>query len=243
MKSIVLCEGLTDCMFVQYYMRSVYGWIDSGKKAKIGFTRWNRILIKDLEQLIIGHNGGSSGLLSMLEDVFKSNYISQGNELYRKVVLITDRDEDTSEESMISQINDKILLNGGIVKSNLKNNEWIDIVFINSIGEKIIVSFLALVIPLQENGAIETVLLNSIAKKDIYDKEIIDNSKEFVDNSDCEERYLKRRRHKLKAWFNVYFSIRVPEDYYTERQKIFMDFPWEEHPHLRSVFSKLEFLN
>ena len=51
--------------------------------------------------------------------------------------------------------------------------------------------------------------------------------------------YMKRRRDKLKAWFNIYFSIRVPEDFYKERQHIFNSFPWEENAYINTVFSKL----
>ena len=50
---------------------------------------------------------------------------------------------------------------------------------------------------------------------------------------------MKRRRDKLKAWFNIYFSIRVPEDFYRERQHIFNSFPWEENAYINTVFSKL----
>ena len=94
-------------------------------------------------------------------------------------------------------------------------------------------------IPLSENGAIETVLLDSIAQKDDYDKVIINQSKMFVDNMDPEVRYMKRRRDKLKAWFNIYFSIRVPEDFYKERQRIFNNFPWEKNAYLNKVFCNL----
>lgn len=45
MKSIILCEGLTDCMFIQYYMRNVYNWMDDGSQS-LGFTKWNRKLNK-----------------------------------------------------------------------------------------------------------------------------------------------------------------------------------------------------
>lgn len=242
MKSIILCEGLTDCMFIQYYMRNVYNWMDDGSQS-LGFTKWNRKLKKGFNQLIIGHNGGCSGLLPMLDNVFQSNFLCKENELYCKVVFITDRDGDDSEANMIGQIKDNIASHHGTIKSDLKNNEWVDINFVNSIGENITVSFLILVIPLDECGAIETVLLNSIAEKDTYDSAIINNSKKFVSDADSEGRYLRKRRHKLKAWFNVFFSIRVPEDFYTERQKIFMQFPWEKNQQLKNIFEKLDCLS
>ena len=82
-------------------------------------------------------------------------------------------------------------------------------------------------------------LLDSSAQKDAYDKTIIDKSKSFVDEIDPKVLYMKRRRDKLKAWFNIYFSIRVPEDFYRERQHIFNSFPWEENAYINTIFSKL----
>lgn len=37
----------------------------------------------------------------------------------------------------------------------------------------------------------------------------------------------------------VEYSIRVPEDFYKERQHIFNSFPWEENAYINTVFSKL----
>ena len=184
MKSVILCEGLTDCLFIQYYLKTVHHWQDGNSRANIKFMRWNRILKKNENNVMIGHDGSCSRLIPMLENVLKSNWMG-------------------------------------------------------SIEEEFTVEFLLLVIPLSENGAIETVLLDSIAQKNAYDKTIVDKSKSFVDEIDPKVLYMKRRRDKLKAWFNVYFSIRVPEDFYKERQHIFNSFPWEENAYINTVFSKL----
>ena len=31
MKSIILCEGYTDCILLQYFLRKAYGWKDEGR--------------------------------------------------------------------------------------------------------------------------------------------------------------------------------------------------------------------
>ena len=102
---------------------------------------------------------------------------------------------------------------------------------------------LLLVVPLDTHGAIETVLLDSLSKNDEYDHYIVEKSKEFVRNVDYKNQYLKKRRHRVKAEFNVFFSIKVPEDYYTERQKIFMNFPWKDNQYIQQVFQKLNDLS
>lgn len=160
-------------------------------------------------------------------------------EVYRKIVIVTDRDDDYSESDILKELTQVIDGHNGKILDTLVNNEWCKVCFINSINEEFTIEFLLLVIPLSENGAIETVLLDSIAQKDDYDKVIVNQSKMFVDNMDPEVRYMKRRRDKLKAWFNIYFSIRVPEDFYKERQRIFNNFPWEENAYINKVFCKL----
>lgn len=239
MKSVILCEGLTDCLFIQYYLKTVHHWQDGNSRANIKFMRWNRILKKNENNVMIGHDGSCSRLIPMLENVLKSNWMGSLEEAYRKIVIVTDRDDDNSETYFLNEMNRLISEQHGKIVDTIVNNEWCKVSFINSIEEGFTVEFLLLVIPLSENGAIETVLLDSIAQKDAYDKTIIDKSKSFVDEIDPKVLYMKRHRDKLKAWFNIYFSIRVPEDFYKERQHIFNSFPWEENAYINTVFSKL----
>ena len=121
----------------------------------------------------------------------------------------------------------------------IKSNDWYEIEFNNILDEPIKMRLLLLIIPLNTQGTIETVLLGSIANSNDYDNQLVERSREFVKSIDNEHRYLKKRRHRVKAEFNVFFSIRVPEDYYTERQKIFMNFPWTESTYIKQVFQKL----
>ncbi|WP_370760115.1 hypothetical protein [Faecalibacillus intestinalis] len=96
MNSIIICEGLTDCLFIQYYMRNVYHWLDKAQ-GKNKIFRWCRELENKENSLLLGHNGGSSKLCSTFENVLKSNYYGQTEEQYYNVVIMTDRDDDQSE--------------------------------------------------------------------------------------------------------------------------------------------------
>lgn len=73
MKSVILCEGLTDCLFLQYYLRTAHHWQDENSRSNIKFMRWNRILKKNENNVMIGHDGSCSRLIPMLESVLKSN--------------------------------------------------------------------------------------------------------------------------------------------------------------------------
>ena len=212
MNSIIICEGLTDCLFIQYYMRNVCHWSDkSQRKNKI--FKWCRELMNDSNSLLLGHNGGSSRLCEAFESVIINDLMFIMNQY--KVININE----------------------------IKSNEWCTLELSNNLGEIIKIKLLLLVVPLDTHGAIETVLLDSLSKNDEYDHHIVEKSKEFVRNVDYKNQYLKKRRHRVKAEFNVFFSIRVPEDYYTERQKIFMNFPWKDNQYIQQVFQKLNDLS
>ena len=68
---------------------------------------------------------------------------------------------------------------------------------------------------------------------------MIDEINTFVENIDKEERYLRKRRHKTKAKFDVYFSIRTPLDQFVERRNILKSIPWEEYEEIQNSFRKL----
>ena len=242
MNSIIICEGLTDCLFIQYYMRNVCHWSDkSQRKNKI--FKWCRELMNDSNSLLLGHNGGSSRLCEAFESVMKSNYYAQDSEIYHNVVIMTDRDDDQSERNIINDL--MFIMNQyKVININeIKSSEWCTLELSNNLGEIIKIKLLLLVVPLDTHGAIETVLLDSLSKNDEYDHHIVEKSKEFVRNVDYKNQYLEKRRHRVKAEFNVFFSIRVPEDYYTERQKIFMNFPWKDNQYIQQVFQKLNDLS
>ena len=121
----------------------------------------------------------------------------------------------------------------------INNDEWINVSCLNGRQIEINFNILLLIIPFEETGAIETFLLNAIAKKDFYDKSMIDEINTFVENIDKEERYLRKRRHKTKAKFDVYFSIRTPLDQFVERRNILKSIPWEEYEEIQNSFRKL----
>lgn len=96
MNSVLLCEGSTDFALLQYFMRKVYGWED--KERGPGFLRPSRVFGKDGNKLVIGGTGGSSQILSKLEKIVDNNFHSAyDTEYYHKIAIVTDRDEEGTE--------------------------------------------------------------------------------------------------------------------------------------------------
>ena len=59
MNSIILCEGSSDFVLLQYYMRTVYGWTDARtQNIRLDSIKRSRTLKKDENLLTIGGCGG-----------------------------------------------------------------------------------------------------------------------------------------------------------------------------------------
>lgn len=103
MNSIILCEGFTDFVLLQYFMRKVYGWEDLKNQVRTlqGKVTRSRILTKREDKLTIAGCGGSSKILPVMDYVLERNSLSAYDEAYDKIVLITDRDEIETEDNFL----------------------------------------------------------------------------------------------------------------------------------------------
>ena len=241
MNSVIICEGSTDFILLQYYMQKVHNWQDAGlstlqygnKKAQL-FTHQNK-------SLTIMPSEGSSHLISAFENILERNYNCQPDqkEAITKIAIITDRDEDDTEGIFLDKINHCLGNHFILPLSTITNNQWIASIMNTKIGIPLSFYLLIMVIPFTKTGAMETCLLNAISAADVYDKQIINDGNAFVQNADPAQRYLKHRRYRTKAQFHVYFCIRGPIEQSMRSQQILMNTPWENYPKLRKDFKLL----
>ena len=244
MNNIILCEGSTDYFLLQYYMREAYQWIDD-TSIQNGILKMpkqkSRNLTKNSDILTIMAVGGCSQIENGLRTVLNKNYLSPPNlsDVYNKIVIVTDRDEVGTEQTFIQTLQQVLSEYNITTTTPITNNTWFPYSMQNQVGITIDFSILLLMIPFEENGAMETFLLNAIADKDSYDKTIIEQCNQFVDQIDPEKRYLTSRRYITKAKFDTYFSVRTPVEQYTERQSIVKNVKWEEYNHIQTAFQKL----
>ncbi|MDO5539699.1 MAG: hypothetical protein Q4F83_06455 [Eubacteriales bacterium] len=243
MRSIILCEGSTDYVLIQYFLRKAYEWDDfkenSALRNRFGMARILKHSQTGDEVTVTGCRG-SSGIVTGFKFILESNSIAgTENERYRNIVIITDRDEVGTESEFANEIQ-KILNEKDVIwESHIQNDVWISCTHQNAHGREIQFRILLLVIPFEETGALETFLLNSIAKDDTYDANLIEKCNGFVDNIDGEKRYLNKRRYVTKAKFDVYFSIRTPAGQFVERQNVLRGVKWEKYTDIQACFKKL----
>ena len=242
MNSIILCEGSSDFVLLQYYMRTAYGWNDESiQNIKLGSKiRRSRTLKKEDNLLSIGGCGGCSRIIPAFADILERNSMAAEGEAFDKIVIITDRDEVGTEEEFIGKIRNSVQEHQFILQSNIVNNAWISCEYRNGHGKKQVVEILLLVIPFEDTGAMETFLLNAIANDNEYDAGIIEKCNQFVEEVDEERRYLTKRRYITKSKFDVYFSVRTAAEQFVERQNILKSVPWERYALIQQEFKKLE---
>lgn len=244
MNNIILCEGSSDSILLQYYMREAYQWADDpGIQAhKFKYKKQNsRNLKKDSNILTIAPVGGCSKLTEALKEVLTRNNLSKPDlsDAYNKIVIVTDHDEIGTEQSFVQSICHILAAYNVTYTNTIHNNTWIHCKMTNNVGANIDFSVLLMIIPFEENGAMETFLLNAISCADPYDKEIISNCNHFIDNIDPRKKYLSSRRHITKAKFDTYFSVRTPVEQFVERQNILKSVKWEQYTKIQNEFIKL----
>lgn len=244
MNNVLICEGSTDYSLLQYYMREACGWIDDRTKQNNIIRvqgQKSRNLIKNQDILTIMSTGGCSRLGEGLRNVLSRNMSSAPDlsDAFTKVVIITDRDEVNPETDFIASVENIFSEFGVVHREAVSHNKWNDCEMVNSTGKKLRFSLLLLIIPFEETGAMESFLLSVIAANDDYDKNIIEQCKNFVDNVDPEKRYLTGRRIITKAKFDTYFSVRTPAEQFVERQNILKSVKWEEYAKIQQDFELL----
>ena len=240
-KSCIICEGTTDCFFLEYFMMKVYSWKDDKiKNTQVASfnngNKWKRNFFQEGKMLTILESDGSTNLPFKLGEVLQYNLSGIDEEFYQKIVIFTDNDE-VGTYSIWKKNIEKILKMFKISFTVADNVYTCKVT--NFAEESISFSIILVLVPFDENGAIETFLLNSIKKKDAYDGDIIDKGNHFVDTVDEEKKYLNHRRIITKAKFDVYFSIRTPYKAFAERRNILKDVPWEDYLEIRKEFSVL----
>ncbi|WP_373217587.1 DUF3226 domain-containing protein [Ruminococcus sp. 5_1_39BFAA] len=244
MRSIILCEGSTDYVLIQYFLRKAHNWEDfkenTGLRKRLGMAR----ILKHSQcgdEVTIAGCRGSSNLVPGFDFILESNSLAgMESEIYQNIVIVTDRDEVGTEKEFINEIQGVLASRKVSVESMIANDAWILCRHRNAHGREIQFRILLLIIPFEETGALETFLLKSIANNDTYDEKLINQCNAFVDTVDAEKRYLNRRRYITKAKFDVYFSIRTPAGQFVERQNVLKDVEWEKYTDIQECFKKLE---
>lgn len=244
-QSIIICEGETDAIIIQYYMRKALGWEDvkdSSRQNRVLRSKGYRarLLEKTGKELTIASAGGVGKIPETLANVFTRMKKSPPDmsEAYDDIVILTDRDDEDSEKNMSDAILRKAAEFGVQLDALTDGKQWHTGSVTSDLGIEKTFRMLLLMIPDDENGAMESFLLKAISAESDYDRKI-QKGNAFVDSADPEKRYLTKRRYITKAKYDVYFSIRTPLEQFGERQHLLLHCPWEKYSTIREEFKLL----
>lgn len=246
-KSIIICEGSTDYILLQYYMRKALAWQDVTDNSRQKMCVKNsgqksRMFEKDGNELTIMASGGCSRIEEALEKVIQKDLLSPPDlsGVFQNVIVVTDRDEWNSDIQVLSKLCGQLNKKGITSAQTMSCEKWLQFNGKIQIGYDFSFRLLVLVIPFEETGAMESFLLKAVSDNDPYDKDIIKKCSDFVDAADPDKRYLTKRRYVTKAKFDAYFSVRTAAEQFTQRQNILKNIPWEEYKEINKAFQLFE---
>ena len=265
MKSVVICEGNTDLVLIQYFLEKVYNWEHIKNNDHKNYSKlidkfndnarnvqWFKHSNGSI--LCIRSAGGVSKIPNILEQVLDLNQLGLLNK-YERILVISDRDEVGTEQKFITDLSLKFKDFNVIFSNDIEHNSWNKATYSDVLKEKSQevsrVEFLPLIIPFEETGAIETFLLDGLCenseKNDELktDKIIIEQCRTLIDSIsiNCNGKYLCHRREKTKAKFETVFVVMTPANAFNRRQSLLRSVPWENYETVQNGFKQFSNLS
>lgn len=238
MKAVVLCEGTTDLLMIQFVLQYRYGWTYDGFVENSVTNRLiKRTFVKDNSYVEIQSCGGIMNIPKRMKKLQEQMvYATKKEELYDKVVVMIDHDTIKSNKEFIDRINEELQTDFVEEQINV-DSRWI---LENMILGTVEVGLHIRCLPEEETGAIENVMLDALATDEI-EESLMSKSRNFiVDVSENQNRYLQKKSRISKAIFNSYFAIRTPEEKYDERARILNAYDWENNEIINQNFKFLD---
>lgn len=255
MKSVIICEGNTDLLLIQYFLEKAYEWdyIDRSDYKSYGEGLLKAIKPKNDRDmkwlkdkngnvLCLISSGGVSGIPQMLHRILEVNDLGSIVP-FDKIVIISDRDEAETEPEFSIKVTNEFSNFKISFEEPLLHNKWNKTQYINQIKNKYFLECLFLIIPFEDTGAIETFLLDALCASNAEDKVVIEQCRHFIDNIDCKGKYLKARREKTKAKFDTTFVVMTPAEAFEQRRTLLRSVPWEKYELVQNSFKELSKLS
>ena len=129
MNSLILCEGKTDCVLLQYYLEKVHLWrYDKGRHGiKLEPDCWSVCLAKNGHTLNIAETKGCSRLVEgLITAIVGSENAApeRPEEFWDKIIIFTDNDEENTCENMINDINGRLSETSASFEKIIQKGIW-----------------------------------------------------------------------------------------------------------------------
>lgn len=245
MNAIVLCEGETDQIILECLFSAEYGYKSNKEKTEERKKDGDKSCYykNSKHELCLDVVGGHE-FSNRINDILSDNKIN-ADVFYDCIVIITDHDSGDELEIVLDRIKKVMEENEININGDMKYNEWMKMEQNIDFEESRSIEFIFIPLPLDEDGALETFLMNCLKSENEYlvvesenfVKKLINNHVEFSD------KYLKRRRDKIKAPLAVFLGVTMPEKSFLKEKDLFKAVPWENYISKSDSFKKLEKLS
>ena len=187
--SCVICEGNTESVLIQYYLRKAFEWTDCPKDQVDNLFRFNnndsRKLLKPGKTVTISETGGVSFFTEALRKVLVYQKVSI-DEYFERIIIFTDHDESDTSARWHDTILELLQTENVTIKKDTADSFICELE--SDSNNNISFEIDTVIVPFDEEGALETFLLNSVSEKDSYDAEIIRKGNNFVEAVDAEKK-------------------------------------------------------
>ena len=165
MNSLILCEGKTDCILLQYYLETVHSWTRKNKSVFHAVDNsWSNFFSKDGNSLIISETKGCNRLVEgLITAIVRNEKAAPGSsdEFFDKIIVFTDNDEEDTATNLINKIQKEIKRTSAAFAAQIQKGAW-NKGTVQSIEGVKEFELYVMFIPFDENGALETYLLNCV---------------------------------------------------------------------------------
>jgi len=247
MKSIILCEGPDDLLFISYYLFKTSGWTNKGnpqnlwksyRPKPLNDSQQINYLQKDNNTAIVWCVGGKDSFstpVSIIIDTFVKEIPS---EAVNSIVIVRDRDNDDINAVLHT------IESWFPGSPHLENKQPCQHEIVCADGESVSLAITPLVIPFQETGAIETLLMNAIKEQapcgSIITQAATDYISSLVALSDVCHTYFSRARMILKAKYAATIAVTNPDHSTGLFQDMALACPWENSHYVKEHFDIIE---
>ena len=210
---IILCEGDSDQVLLGSYLSKIMDLEFYRLTDKNPFPEEKIFWYHNKNDKIIGiWNVGGCNFLPSIKKIILREKLEHSIE---SIIVVTDNDDvKMSEERYVgiyNTINELVSIsNYDSLSSQREYNTWHTIKFAGSFSQITSIRYCFLLVPLNSQGALETFMLDALSEKSETEKDAIQQVKEFVKDFQS-EKYLRKRREKIKAELGISLSIFCPE--------------------------------
>lgn len=241
-KGIVLCEGDSDQVLLGAYLAAVKNMTFVKQIGDNIFAKERVIWYSDKSEQYIGiWNVGGNEFSPTIQKIMQSEFFEHKIE---SIVVITDYDDESAEQERANKIfktiNETVAINEYKPWDSSKmNNKWNRILFTDSFSQQVDIKYCYLLVPYDSYGALETYMLKSLSENDEEKKDVIFQVKEFVNNFKS-ERYLRKRREKIKAELSVSVAVFNPEKMFDTMKELISSVDWMQFEQTEKQFGLLK---